>query len=159
MKELTLRPVTQDNWQEALKLTVHPDQLRFVAEYEPIVAVALAKAYIHLGGATWTPFAVYQDANMVGFFELAHWTDAPDQCWIFHFFIDQRYQRCGYGKATLAGLIDLVRREHEACKALLLVVHPENKPAQQLYLAAGFRVTGAVRWGEPVYQLPLADSP
>ncbi len=159
MKDLILRPVTQDNWQEALKLRVHPAQLRFVAEYEPIAAIALAKAYIHLGGATWTPFAVYQDASMVGFFELARWTDAPDQCWIFHFFIDQRYQGRGYGKAALACLIDLVRREHEAPNALLLVVHPENKPAQQLYSAAGFRLTGTVRWGEPVYRLALGDGP
>jgi len=159
LKDLNLRQVTQDNWQEALSLTVHPDQQRFVAEYEPVVAIALSKAYIHLGGATWIPFAVYKGTNMVGFVELAHWTDAPEQCWIFHFFIDQRYQGRGYGKAALERLIDLVKREHVACEALLLVVHPENQRAQQLYSGAGFRLTGAVRWGEPVYQLPLRGGP
>jgi diamine N-acetyltransferase len=159
MTDLCLRQVTQDNWQAALSLSVHPDQRQFVAEYEPVVAIALSKAYIRLGGATWIPYAVYHGANMVGFVELAHWADTPGQCWIFHFFIDQRYQGRGYGKAALERLIELVKRERVTCQSLLLVVHPENHRAQRLYLGAGFRSTDAVRWGEPVYQLPLRGGP
>ncbi len=155
MTDLCLRQVTQDNWQAALSLSVHPDQRQFVAEYEPVVAIALSKAYIRLGGATWSPYAIYQGTDMVGFVEFAHWPDAPDQFWIFHFFIDQRYQRRGYGKGALELLIELVKREHTACAALLLVVHPENHRARRLYLGAGFRPTDTLRWGEPVYQLPL----
>ena len=155
--ELNLRPVTQDNWQEALKLTVRPDQQQFVAAYEPIVAVALSKAYIHLGGATWIPYAVYAGTVMVGFVELAYWPDAPSQYWIFHFFIDQQYQGQGYGRAALEALIRLVKREHQMCDALFLVVHPDNHRAQLLYLHAGFRLTGEMRWGEPVYQLSLRE--
>ncbi|WIG60085.1 MAG: hypothetical protein OJF49_002833 [Ktedonobacterales bacterium] len=154
-EELSLRPVTQENWQEALRLAVHPDQQRFVSEYAPIVAVALAKAYLRLGGATWLPYAIYAGPTMVGFVALAYEPGSSDQYWIFHFFIDQRYQGRGYGKTALRHFIELVKTEHQQCHMLQLVVHPENHQAQNLYFAAGFRLTGAERWGEPVYQLAL----
>src|SRR5574340_1187482 len=91
-EEVTLRLVTQGNWQEALRLAVHPNQQLFVSEYAPIVAIALAKAYLHLGGATWLPYAINVGATMVGFVALAYEPDTPGEYWIFHFFIDQRYQ-------------------------------------------------------------------
>ena len=156
--DVELREVTQANWQEALRLAVYPDQQRFIAEYAPIVAVALAKAYLRLGGATWTPYAIYVGATMVGFVELAYESDTPDQYWIFHFFIDHRYQSRGYGRAALQRFIELVRREHLTCQLLQLVVHPENHRAQLLYTAAGFRPTGTERWGEPVYQLAVRNA-
>jgi diamine N-acetyltransferase len=153
-----LREVTEANWREALRLTVAPDQQRFIAEYTPIVAVALAKAYLHLDGATWIPYAIFADATMVGFVALAYRPGTPDQYWIFHFFIDQRYQGRGYGQAALARFIELIRQEQPSCQLLQLVVHPENERAQHLYTAAGFRPTGTELWGEPVYQLALRSA-
>jgi diamine N-acetyltransferase len=150
--DVELREVTPANWQEALRLAVSPDQQRFIAEYAPIVAVALAKAYLRLGGATWTPYAIYAGTTMVGFVELAYESGTSDQYWIFHFFIDHRYQRRGYGQAALQRFIELVKREHPTCQLLQLVVHPENHRAQRLYTAAGFCPSGTERWGEPVYQ-------
>lgn len=152
---LTVRAVTRENWHAALELTVRPDQQRFVADYAPIAALALAKAYVHVGGATWAPYAIYADARMVGFVTLAYEPGSTNNYWVFHFFIDQRFQGCGYGKAALEELVALVRREYPQCQTLQLVVHPENHPAQRLYTGAGFRPTGGERWGEPVYQLSL----
>ncbi len=153
--DVELREVTQANWQDALHLAVSPDQQRFVAEYTPIVAIALAKAYLHLGGATWIPYAIYAGPTMVGFVALAYESGTPDQYWIFHFFIDQRYQGRGYGGAALRCFIELVKREHPTCQLLQLVVHPENRRAQRLYLTAGFSLSGTERWGEPVYHLAV----
>ncbi len=156
--EVELREVTQGNWQEALRLNVYPDQQRFIAEYAPIVAVALAKAYLHLGGATWKPYAIYAGAIMVGFVELAYESGTSDQYWIFHFFIDHRYQHRGYAQAALQRFIELVKREHPTCHLLQLVVHPENHRAQRLYTAAGFHPSGTERWGEPVYQFVVRSA-
>lgn len=155
MEIISLRDITQENWREAFRLTVHPDQQRFISDYTPIVAVALAKAYIRLGGATWTPYAIYAGTTMLGFVELACELDTPDQYWIFHFFIDQQYQGHGYGKAALQFLIERVKCDHPGCQMLQLVVHPENHRAQRLYISVGFRPTGMKRWGEPAYQLAL----
>jgi diamine N-acetyltransferase len=159
MKQVTLRAVTQENWLATLALGVEPDQQRFVANYSPIAAIALAKAYIRPGGGVWEPYAIYADSALVGFVELTCDSEGADDCWIFHFFIDRQFQGQGYGRAALAAVIALIRARHPACMTIQLVVHPENYRARQLYVNAGFRPTGAARWGEPIYQLALIAPP
>src|SRR5258708_21231842 len=90
---ISLKEITRANWREALTLSVKPEQQRFVADYAPVAAIALAKAYIRPDGLIWVPYAIYTDAIMVGFTMLAYEPDSSDQYWIYHFFIDQRYQR------------------------------------------------------------------
>lgn len=155
--EIALQPVTRANWSATLRLEVSPEQQRFVADHAPIAAIALAKAYVRPGGAQWLPFAILAGERMVGFIELACEPDTADEYWIFHFFIDHRFQRRGYGRAALDAFIRLVRSEYPRCANLRLVVHPENLAAQRLYASAGFTPTGAERWGEPVYQLSLRE--
>lgn len=92
---ITLQPVTESNWGDTLRLTVHPTQQRFVAAFTPIAAIALAKAYIRPWGWRWLPYAIAADQEMVGFFVIALEPKQPADCWLFHFFIDQhRPQRC-----------------------------------------------------------------
>ncbi len=152
MQRIDIRAVTDANWRETLKLAVRPEQQRFISDYAPIAAIALAKAYIRPGGMTWAPYALYAGATVVGFLALAYEPATTDQYWLFHFFIDQRYQGRGYGTAALKRLIEMARREHPQRQWLRLTVHPENVAAQRLYTAAGFQPTGGERWGEPVYQ-------
>jgi diamine N-acetyltransferase len=159
MEDVSLRAVTQENWRATLELGVQPDQQRFVSHYTPIAAIALAKAYIRPGGGMWEPYAIYTGSTVTGFVELAYTPGSHDDYWVFHFFIDQRFQGRGYGKAALAQLIALVQEHHPDCQALRLVVHPENHRAQRLYTRAGFRATGEMRKGEPVYQLALPGRP
>jgi diamine N-acetyltransferase len=155
---MTWRPVTRDNWQETLGLSVQPAQVHFVAEYEPIAAIGLAKAYVRPGGQTWLPYALYADETMVGFTMLAYQPGSRDEYWIFHFFIDRRFQGRGYGKAGLDQFIGRVSHEYVQCRTLQLTVHSDNRRAQQLYLSVGFRPADAERWGERVYRLPLRDA-
>ena len=157
---ISLREVTRENWRATLRLAVHPEQRRFVAgDDAPIAAIALAKAYVRAGGVSWAPYVIMvsegEAEEMVGFVALAYEPESADDYWVFHFFIDRRYQGHGYGAAALERLIELVRREHPRARMLQLVVHPENQPARRLYTRAGFRATGTERWGEPVYQLTL----
>ncbi len=155
MNELSLREVTQENWRATLGLAVFPEQQRFIADYVPIAAIALAKAYIRPGGLIWVPYAFYAATEMVGFTELAYEPGSPDNYWIFHFFIDHHYQGRGYGTQALRLFLQFIRDHHPQCQALHLTVHPENTHAQHLYTRAGFRPTGAVFSGEPVYRLSL----
>lgn len=162
--EVILEPITQDNWHAALALRVRPDQLDFVADFQPIAALVLAKAYVRVAGKTWVPYAILAGgteaatAAMVGLLVLAYEPGSSDDYWLFHFFIDRRWQGRGYGAAAVRAFIALVRREHLACCVLHLSVNPENLPAQRLYARAGFVPTGEERWGELVYQLRLDDS-
>jgi len=118
--EITFREVTGDNWRETLELSVRPEQQRFISDYAPIAALALAKAYIRPGDMTWIPYAVYAGATMVGFFALAYRPETNDQYWLFHFFIDQRYQERGYGRAAMQRLIELIGRVYSQCQTLHL---------------------------------------
>jgi len=153
MPEITMREVTRDNWQAALLLAVYPTQQRFIADYTPIAAIALAKAYIRPGGLIWTPYAFYRDTTMVGFAELAYESGSEENYWFFHFFIDGQYQGQGYGKQALQTLIGFIKEHFVECRAIYITVHPENERATRLYTAAGFQATGEERWGEPVYRL------
>jgi diamine N-acetyltransferase len=158
MPEITMREVTRENWQAALRLAVHPAQQRFIADYTPIAAIALAKAYIRPGGLTWIPYAFYADATMVGFAELAYEPGSEENYWLFHFFIDSQYQGQGHGKRALETLIEFIKAHFVESRSIQITVHPENERAIRLYTAAGFQATGEERWGEPVYKLLLPTS-
>ncbi len=158
MEGLSIREVTQENWRAALRLAVHPEQQRFIADHVPIAAIALAKAYIRPAGLVWVPYAFYRDTEMIGFTELAYEPDSKDNYWIFHFFIDHHYQGQGYGKKGLELFLQYIKDHYPECQALQLTVHPENHRAQHLYTGAGFRPTDKVLDGEPVYTLALRST-
>src|SRR6266566_3463974 len=149
MKVLSLQEVTRENWRATLDLTVFPEQQRFIADYVPIAAIALAKAYIRPGGLIWIPYAFYANGEMVGFTELAYEPESLGNYWVLHFFIDQHYQGRGYGKEAISLLLQFIRDHHPQCQALQLTVHPENDRARHLYTSAGFRPTGEVFSDEP----------
>ncbi len=155
--QLTWREVTRENLQAALRLGVRPEQQRFICDYTPIAAVALAKAYVHAFGFQWLPYVLYCQEEMIGFVALAYMDslEARSRYWIFHFFIDERYQGQGYGRAALAMLIEEIKLHHPACQVIQLTVHPENAQAQHLYTQAGFAPTGEIIEDEPVYQRRL----
>ena len=155
MDKLVLREVTHENWRSTLQLTVHPEQQHFIADYVPIAAIALAKAYIRPEGRVWTPYAFYVATDMIGFTMLAYEPRSKENYWLFHFFIDQHYQGKGYGKQALSLLLEFVKEYHSQCQTLQLTVHPENYTAQRLYTSMGFQPTGAEIDGEPVYKLML----
>ena len=153
MASITLRQVTAENWRATLRLGVHPEQQRFVADCVPIAAIMLAKAYVRPGGLLWTPFVICADDDVIGMVELAHEPDSPTTCTILHFFIDREWQGRGDGTAALRAVKDLIAARIPSCIDLQLTVHPENRVGQSLYVRGGFRPTGEERDGEPVYVL------
>ena len=158
MNRVTVHRVTRANWRAALRLTVRPDQQRFVAGYAPIAAIILSKAYVGAEGMRWEPYAFVVDGALVGLAALAAEPRHTDQRWLFHFFIDERFQGRGHGREALAALISWVKEHHPACQFLALTVHPENHAAQRLYTSMAFTPAGDERDGEPVYRLALRGS-
>ncbi len=154
---ITLRKVDRSNWHETLLLAVQPDQQKFISDYAPIAAIALAKAYVGAVGLSWVPYAIYAEQQNVGFFALAFSANSQEDIWLFHFFIDQRFQRRGYGKAALSEIIRLVQQIYPDRTGISLLVHPENTVAQALYQNSGFRLTKEELWGEPVYRLKFGQ--
>ena len=150
--ELTIREVTRENWRAALRLAVHPDQQRFIADVVPIAAIALAKAYIRPRGWLWLPYMFYAKTEAIGFTELAYDQESADTYWIFHFFIDATYQGQGYGTRALQLFLDFIKQQYSSCRSIQLTMHPENVRAHRLYSGVGFHLIGDNGEGEAIYR-------
>ena len=147
---IQLKVVTRENWEEALKLQVKENQLKFV----PPVAVSLAKVYIKPDGdnVEYIPFAIYHGDLMVGFVMHAVVRETSDMYWINGFIIDQSRQGNGYGKA-LQESINIIKNTFKSCKEIRLTVHKDNLSAKKLYERYGFISLGQEYDGEQVYRL------
>jgi diamine N-acetyltransferase len=142
---IRLKPVTRDNWEEAIKMKVKESQRDFV----PSAAVSLAKVYIKPDGDAieYIPFSIYDNEQMVGFIMHAYEPDTANMYWINGFFIDKNYQGRGYGRPALAEMIGWIKTKFPQCEEIRLTVHKDNHHARNLYKNFGFSPTGEI-WGE-----------
>lgn len=155
MSDISIKLISSDNWREALELSVHDEQQKFVASINPPVAIALAKAYIRPGGKMVEPYGIYNQNKMVGFFNLHYTPDSKDDYWLFHFFIDKRFQRNGLGSKALNELIRNIRYNNPACNRLYLTVHPENEAGRLFYLKFGFSEENKMTFAEPTFSIMI----
>ncbi|MBX3011756.1 MAG: GNAT family N-acetyltransferase [Caldilineaceae bacterium] len=154
MPRLTVRPVTAQNWLTALTLDVHDSQRHFTASVER----SLARAYIQPYHYNYDPHAIYVGSTMVGFYCFVYRPSDLSHCVLNGFFIDQRYQQRGYGRAFLEHFLAQLRRQSPPYAELLLTVHPENEVAFSLYRAFGFVKTGRMIEAEDEMCLPLGEA-
>ena len=89
-----LEPVTRDNIDKLIGLSVREDQQSFVSS----VADSLAQAYVYSEDAY--PFGIYEDDTLVGFIMMGYY-EAKHYYTLWKFLIDQRYQNKGYGRLAL----------------------------------------------------------
>jgi len=111
---LRLVPLDLHNWRASLAVEVLADQLRFVAGYQPVALVILAKAYVRPGDLDWEPLALITKGSVVGVVALAH---SPTRTELLHLAIDADTQGRGLGSAawhsswlTSLKLVRIVRR-------------------------------------------------
>ncbi|MGM0853490.1 MAG: GNAT family N-acetyltransferase [Bacillota bacterium] len=155
MSEINIKLISSDNWRDALELSVHDEQEKFVASIHPPVAIALAKAYVRPGGKVVEPYGIYHHNKMVGFFNLHYTPGSNDDYWLFHFFIDKRFQRNGLGSKTLNELIRHIKSTHPSCNRLNLTVHPENEAGRSFYLKFGFSEDNILTFDEPTFSISI----
>ena len=144
---ISLREITKENLREILKLTVAPQQERFVAPN----AISIAQAYFDRDVAWFR--AIYADDAPVGFVML-HDEPAVRKYYLWRFMIDHRYQNLGYGARALAQVIEYVRQRPGARELLTSVVPGEGSPGS-FYEKQGFAYTGEMDEGERVLRKPL----
>ncbi|MBL5768044.1 GNAT family N-acetyltransferase [Heyndrickxia sporothermodurans] len=130
------KPVTRDNWEEALALKISDHQRDFV----PTVAVSLAKVFIKPDGENveYLPFAIYDKDQMVGFIMHAYEETTTNMYWINGFFIDQAFQQKGYGKRAMIEMMTWIENRFPQCQEIRLTVHKNNIVARRLYEHLGF---------------------
>ncbi len=151
-RPLRLARIDQHNWRTALAVNVTSAQLQYVAGYQPVALVILAKAYVRPGELDWEPLVVTAGASAVGVVALAH---ARTHTEMLHLVVDVSKQGQGVGSAVVDLLLAGVAETRPGAEDVRLTVHPENERAQRLYRSRGFSPTGEVRDGEPVWSLNI----
>ena len=146
---IRLEEVTPKNWQADLH--VREDQQRYVASREGTLARAFAyrnyrsRAFVIMNGEEPVGMAMYHDAprrNAYCFSE---------------FFIDERHQGQGLGRAAAQLVLGQMRAEGAWPKAFLICVEG-NDPAKSLYESLGFRLTGEADGDGIFMELALAGA-
>jgi len=152
MDTITIQPITRDNWEDALKITVEKHQTSFV----PSVTEGIAYAHIKPWDEALDPYILSVNEAIVGFFYLSYTPESEDNYWIGGFQIDQAFQGKGYGKQSMTAIIDFITQHHPQCKVISLTVEKENVRAQSLYKSLSFVSENKTNdYGEVIFRLKL----
>lgn len=145
-------PIDRLNWRQSLDITARPEEMHFIADYQPVALVVLSKCYVRPQQQKWFPFAFELDGRLIGVCALALSEHRGE---LYHLLVDRSVRRRGHGRAALLLIIDYIRTKQPACLELQLTVHDENVVAQSLYATAGFEKTEEARDGENVWRVSL----
>ena len=108
---VSLRPITDVSREAVEALAVTPSQRRFVSGVRESILEAVEEP-----DAPARYWAIYDQETQVGFVMIADEVDSPD--YIPHFLwkllIDRRYQRRGFGTATLDLIVEYFRNRASA---------------------------------------------
>lgn len=146
---VTLRPITKENWQQAIRLKVKEGQDKFVAPSWYSILQAHFEDH--------TVRAIYAGETLVGM-TMYNYMPAEKAGYISRLLIDREHQRKGYGAAAME-LILADLQLLPACEYVYISFVPENESAQTLYAKLGFEDTGTVEDGEIVFRKNLRSSP
>lgn len=146
--QISLRPVTHDNWRNIAKLKVTEAQRQFVAE--PSYYLALC-CY----GNEWHPLAIYLAEQVIGFM-MWDIDPADGSCWLGGIFVDQGMQKCGYGKQAVQAAIRMLSEQH-GYRNFALSYQPANLIAKHLYDKLGFIEMNEWEDDEIVARLSLSE--
>lgn len=127
-----LRPITEDNWVDALAIRVQPERLAFVASIEPVALILLAKCAVNPDAQQWHPFLLVADGVPVGIVGVGI---GGDVAWVHHVLIDERHQGRGHGRALMTLVADWLPPE---VTRIGLNVLPDNEVGWALYSSLGF---------------------
>ena len=151
--------VTEADRAAARALRVSPGQDQFVASVETSFADAIA--YPEALARYWS---VFDGDQLVGFTMISD--GIPEDVleadptlvgpyFLWRLLIDERFQRRGYGSATIDAIVAYVRTRPDGDKLLVSAVQGPGGP-QPFYERYGFVANGRVVEGEPVLVLDLA---
>ncbi|MDQ3547749.1 MAG: GNAT family N-acetyltransferase [Chloroflexota bacterium] len=145
---IRLQPLNQTNARAVVRLSIAHEQHEFVASN----ADSIADAYVD---RSLQPLAIYAGDELVGFTMYGLETETG-RWWVIRLMIDERFQRRGYSRAAMLGLIDLMREQH-GCRSMVLGVDAGNEGAIRLYEGLGFSATGEVEHDETIMRLDLGS--
>jgi len=148
LTQITLQPVTKDNWTTCAKLVLPESQRGFVAPN--VYSIAESKFEPH-----YQPRAIMLDTEVVGF--LMYCKDEedsdckPDVYWLFRMMIAQTHQGKGLGYEAVR--LALAEMQAMGARRAYTMHKPGNEVAGKLYVRLGFRRIGVLDDGDVQLQL------
>lgn len=133
---VTLTEINEQNWLDAARLRVTPEQQRFVA---PAVGI-LARAYA-LRASNARAFGICDGGVLSGLLLVRDLTEPPACYELQQLLVDASAQNRGIAQSALTQLLALLTRERRF-DTVELCVHRDDAPALHLYRKLGFADTG-----------------
>lgn len=137
---ITLRPVTKENYEQVCDLDVAEDQ-------QDYVACNMWSLVESMFNANYVTRAIYLDDLPVGFFMWVK--EDADLVSIWRFMVDNVQQNKGIGREALALAIDEIK-QIEGLRTIEICYHPNNPVAKDFYSRFGFIEIGMDDDGEDV---------
>lgn len=134
---ITLRKITEENFEKALNLKVHAKDRSFVDTVE----YSLAEAWLNYN--CMRPFLICFEEEIIGFVSM-YVEENQEQ--IINFFIADEFQNKSYGSQAAKVCIEFLKQEHNAQK-ISIPVKIENKAAQRFWRRFGFIESNTVEEG------------
>ncbi len=148
---VSLRPITDANREAVEALAVTPDQGRFVSGVRESILEAAQEP-----DAQALYWGIYDDETPVGFVMIADEVGSPD--YIAHFLwkllIDERYQRRGFGTATLDLIVEYFRSR--AVREMWTSAGQGEGSPVTFYERYGFERTGDLHSNETLLRLEIS---
>ena len=151
---VSLHRLSESNREAVEALRVSPSQEQYVSS----VADSLLEAAEH-PDAHPMYWAVHADDTPVGFVMIADEVDSPDYIpqYLWKLLIDERYQRQGFGTATLDQIVEYFRGRPGVEVLTTSAGQGDGSPIA-FYERYGFEQTGEVSHGEVVLRLQLRSA-
>ncbi len=141
METIHLKPITRENWRDAVRLTVAKDQETFVASNAKSLTEAAYEDYRF-------PLGIYAGETMVGFVMYGYEPVGNYKLWyVERLMVGEHQQGNGYGHKAMQMVIDKIKTETDA-EGLVISYVPENTIAARLYEKLGFSDEGLTISGE-----------
>ncbi len=143
-QSLTLAPLSPAYSQQLSKLSVAPEQLKFVGTMEEILCCVTPSV---------EPHVIVVDEQVIGLFLIdtrysEEYRFCQAQALGFRaFFIDQQFQGRGYVKQAMQALKDYLQSHYTEFSQVYLTVNCKNLAAYQLYRKVGFNDSGELYYG------------
>lgn len=146
---VTLEPVTIDNFEALMDMELPPEQARYLASN----AYSIAQSHYY---PDYRPRAIYCDGSPAGFalYDVTG-NDEPGHYAIYRLMVDHPRQNRGIGRQALALLLDEIRGFPDA-RRITICYKPDNATARRFYASMGFVETGIDDIGEMVAEIRLA---
>lgn len=145
---VTLAPVTIENFEALMDMELPPEQARFLASN----SYSIAQAHYY---DDWRPRAIYSDGSPAGFalYDVSG-NDERGHYAIYRLMVDYKLQNQGIGRHAMELLLSEIRACEDA-RRITICYKPDNNTAKRFYASLGFVETDIDELGEMVAEIRL----